>query len=301
MLKKILKVLGVVVLILIVAAMGAAGYVVVKFNSLLDGRYTVQAHPVAVPSDAASLAEGRRLLKARACAECHGDDMSGKAFLDDPGLGRLYSANVTGGRGSRVSTYSDADLERIIRHAVRPDGSSVVFMPANELWYLGDEEVGRIIQAVRALPHVDKEQPANQPTFLMKALSVAGIIKFVAAKTVDPLKPHVAQPPPGITVEYGKHLAVACTGCHGEGFSGGRIPGAPPSIPVPANLTPAPDGLGRYSQVQFASMLRTGKRPDGTDINPFMPWKVYGHMTDDELKALYAFLTSLPPKPFGGR
>ena len=301
MLKKILKVLGVLVLILLVAALGAAGFVMVKFNSLLGQRFTVQAHPVAVPSDPASLAEGQRLLKARGCAGCHGDDMSGRPFLDDPGLGRLYSANVTGGKGSRVAAYSDADLERIVRHAVRPDGSSLVFMPSEELWYLGDDELGRIIQAIHALPHVDKEQPPNEPKFLMKALSVAGIFKYVAAKNVDQNRPHVAQPPAAVTVEYGKHLAVACTGCHGEGFSGGRIPGTPPSIPVPLNLTPAPDGLGRYTQEQFITMLRTGKRPDGSTLNPFMPWSVYGQMNDEELKAIFTFFKSLPPKPFGGR
>jgi hypothetical protein len=49
------------------------------------------------------------------------------------------------------------------------------------------------------------------------------------------------------------------------------------------------------------TMIRTGVRPDGTTINEFMPWKVYANMNDTELKALYAFFKSLPPKPFGGR
>jgi len=72
-------------------------------------------------------------------------------------------------------------------------------------------------------------------------------------------------------------------------------------MPVPKNLTPAPDGLGRYTEAQFMTMIRTGVRPDGTTINEFMPWKVYANMNDTELKALYAFFKSLPPKPFGGR
>jgi hypothetical protein len=55
-------------------------------------------------------------------------------------------------------------------------------------------------------------------------------------------------------------------GCHGERLSGGRIPGAPSSLPVPANLTPHASGLGGWSQETFVSVLDTGVRPDGLNI-----------------------------------
>lgn len=299
--KKAVKIVGVLALALVLVVAVAAGWVSFKYDDMFEAKFTVAPHPVSVPTGDADLAEGKRLLLARGCADCHGDDLGGKAFIDDPVLGALYSSNLTGGKGSRMKEYSEVDLERLLRHSVRPDGTSLVYMPAEELWHLGDEEVGRMILALRALAPVDREQPPHTPSFLLKALSVLGVFKIVPAAVVDHAKAHPAAPPAGPTASFGAHLVNSCTGCHGAGLSGGRIPGTPDSIPVPTNITPAPDGLARYSESQFMNAMRTGKRPDGTDMNAFMPWKVYQHMTDDELKALYAHLQSLPARPFGGR
>lgn len=290
-------VLGVVVLAAAAVAIGAT----VQYDRMFAQRFVVADHPVAATTSQEDLTEGQRLLKARGCAECHGSDYSGKAFLEDPGLGTLYSSNLTGGKGSRVGQWDDLALEKVIRHSVRPDGSPLFFMPAHEFWYLSDAELGRILQALRQLPKVDREQPANQATLLLKALSVAGIFDALPAAKVDHKKAHEAAPEPGPTEAYGKYLGVTCIGCHGAGMAGGPIPGAPPSIPVPTNLTPAKDGLARYDEASFVAVMRTGKRPDGSDINPFMPWKVYREMTDVELKALYAYLSHLPAKETGTR
>jgi hypothetical protein len=82
-------------------------------------------------------------------------------------------------------------------------------------------------------------------------------------------------------------------------YGGGAIPGGPPDWPAPANLTPT--GIGHYTQDGFVSALRTGKRPDGTEINPFMPINATKLMTDVEIVAVYKYLQTLPPKPFGAR
>ena len=51
--------------------------------------------------------------------------------------------------------------------------------------------------------------------------------------------------------------------------------------------------LDRYPTAEsFMAMLKTGKRPDGSDIDPFMPWKALGHFSDTELDALW----ELPPR-----
>jgi hypothetical protein len=46
--------------------------------------------------------------------------------------------------------------------------------------------------------------------------------------------------------------------------------------------------------------MRTGARPDGTTIDEFMPWRSFRHLTDEELRTLWHYLRSAPPKPFGG-
>jgi mono/diheme cytochrome c family protein len=104
-----------------------------------------------------------------------------------------------------------------------------------------------------------------------------------------------------VTPEYGHYLAITggCTGCHGSGLSGGAIPGVPPDFPKARNISPT--GIGSWSDEDFFRALREGKRPDGSTINPFMPWNDTKLMTDDEIRALLAYLRTVPPRPDGQR
>lgn len=63
-----------------------------------------------------------------------------------------------------------------------------------------------------------------------------------------------------------------------------------------ANLTPDPEtGLGRrYDEAKFIKTIRTGKKPEGEPLLPPMPWNVYAHMTDEDLKSLWAYLKTVP-------
>ena len=72
-------------------------------------------------------------------------------------------------------------------------------------------------------------------------------------------------------------------------------------MPIVANLTPHESGLKDWTEADFMRALREGKRPDGTTINEAMPWKSYGQMGDTELKAIYAYLRTVPPEPEGTR
>jgi cytochrome c553 len=98
--------------------------------------------------------------------------------------------------------------------------------------------------------------------------------------------------------DFGEHLAGTCSGCHRSTFSGGPIPGGDPNWPPAANLTPA-GNMANWTSDQFAALLRTGKRPDGTEVLPPMTFIMgYGqNMTDTEIQALFAFLQSLPATP----
>jgi mono/diheme cytochrome c family protein len=64
-----------------------------------------------------------------------------------------------------------------------------------------------------------------------------------------------------------------------------------------ANLTPDPEtGIGtRYNEAAFIKTIRTGKKPEGEMLAPPMPWNVYAKMTDEDLKAVFAYLRTLPP------
>ena len=63
------------------------------------------------------------------------------------------------------------------------------------------------------------------------------------------------------------------------------------------NLTPHPaTGLGSWTEEMFIKTIRNGKQQgEGRDLLPPMPWQMYAQMTDEDLKAVWAYLRSLPP------
>jgi mono/diheme cytochrome c family protein len=63
------------------------------------------------------------------------------------------------------------------------------------------------------------------------------------------------------------------------------------------NLTPdTATGLGSWTEAMFIQTLREGKHQGvGRPLLPPMPWQMYRQMTDDDLKAVFAYLRSLPP------
>jgi cytochrome c553 len=63
------------------------------------------------------------------------------------------------------------------------------------------------------------------------------------------------------------------------------------------NLTPDPEtGLGALSEENFVQAIRTGKHLGaGRDILPPMPWPMYRNLSDEDLKAIFAYLKSIPP------
>lgn len=174
-------------------------------------------------------------------------------------------------------------------------------MPSVEFQHLSDQDLGAIIAYVKSRPAVDRELPKSYLGPLGRALHLAGQFPALAAEEVD----HSMRPPQrivaGPTAAYGRYLAMVggCVGCHGPQLSGGHVPGTPPDFKPAANLTPA--GIGHYTQDDFFHALREGKRPDGSAIDTFMPWQATRRMSDDEIRAVYAYLRTVPSKPFGGR
>lgn len=280
--------LGAIVLLLALAV--AAIY---TLSSRKLGRsYAVAVRPVVVPADAASLARGRHIAATRGCIDCHGKDFGGAKVIDDPAVGRMWGPNLTGGRGGLAAAFQDEDWIRAIRHGVAQDGRPLVLMPSIEYAHFSDDDLGALVAYLKTVPKVDRDRVPLTVGPVARALMLTGEIKL-AAEHID----HAGlRPPsviPGATVDYGRYLAVGCTGCHGEQFAGGRIPGGPPDWPHSRNLTPAGD-LARWSEADFLKTMRTGTRPDGRQLSPVMPL-AFGQMTDTELQALWLYLKTLPP------
>jgi mono/diheme cytochrome c family protein len=262
-------------------------------GSRMNKTYDIQVETVPVPSEAEALARGEHLAVTRGCTDCHGADLEGTVFSDDPALGRLIADNLTAGSGGVGSSYSDADWVRAIRHGVGPDGKPLLFMPSHEFYYLSDADLGALLTYVKSVPAVDNEHPGNSAGPLARVMLIAGQLDLLPVELIDHEGPRPQAPEAGVTVEYGEYLAVGCTGCHGPGYSGGPIPGGPPDWPPAANLTPA-GNLASWTEAEFIDAFRTGIRPSGERFNEAMPYTAVGQMTDDELKAIWLFLQSLP-------
>ena len=145
------------------AALGVLATLVVAFVAivwLVSSRQiaqTLQVEPrpltVPVTRDSVALARGAHLADAiGGCADCHGEDLGGQVFIDDPGLGRVVAPNLT--PGGRLASWSDADLVRAIRHGVSKDGRRLLIMPSEEYNHLSDEDAAALIAYLRSRPAV---------------------------------------------------------------------------------------------------------------------------------------------------
>jgi mono/diheme cytochrome c family protein len=291
---------GLVLLVLLVLG-GAMGFTKTHQSQV----YTFEVaplQPTAEASEAEMLELGRRLVLVRGCADCHKPDLGGDLMLEDPAIGRLTATNLTRGEGGIASQYTDADWIRAIRHGVSPAGRALVFMPSHEFYPIGDDDLAAMIAYIKSVPPVDRVHPANRVGPIAALLHVMGKMPLLPARMIDHTAPRPVAPAPGVTVDYGEYLATGCVGCHGAGFAGGRIPGSPPDMPIPTNITPDPEtGLAAWDQSDFIRLMREGVRPDGSEVNPFMPVQFTKEFTDMELEAMWLYLRGIEPRSFGQR
>ncbi|CAG1018545.1 Fructose dehydrogenase cytochrome subunit [Burkholderiaceae bacterium] len=289
-----------------IAAIGVLGATGLAAGAYLGDRKAqryvpLQVAAVATPADAASLQRGRYLFATRGCADCHGASGRGEVFIDGGGL-YAKAPNISPGPGNVVSGYADEDWVRTIRHGVKPNGQPLFIMPSEDYNRLTDADLGALIAYVKQLPPAPGDAGVMRVPALVKTMYAAGLIQDAAEK-IDHDLPAAQPVPEGVTAAHGAYVATMCIGCHGAGLSGGKIPGGPPDWPAAANLTPGEgSAMTHYASAEeFAAMLRTGKRPDGTEISKVMPFTSLREMNDTDAHALYAHLKSLAPLALGNR
>ncbi len=296
-----LKLLGGFVVILVVVAAGAAAFAQFGSERKMHRTVRIDVTPIALPTDQAALDRGGYLYNSRGCAECHGRNGAGKIVINDGGF-YVKAPHISAGEGSVTSAYKPEDWVRTIRHGVTPNDEPVFIMPSEDFNRLTDGDVGAIAAYVRSMPAVAGTAGELRVPLLVRFLYAAGMIKDAAEKIDHSLPP--AQPfASNDEAAHGAYVAAACKGCHNEFLSGGPIPGAPPSWPPAANLTPGPGGvLTRYPDAQaLEAMFHSGKRPDGSAVSNVMPFGMLAAVSDDDVRALYGFLKSLAPAKQGSR
>jgi mono/diheme cytochrome c family protein len=71
----------------------------------------------------------------------------------------------------------------------------------------------------------------------------------------------------------------------------------PWGVSFTANLTPDPEtGLGKWTEEEFLAALQSGRHQGrGRQILPPMPWQTYSTLPEEELRAIWAYLRTVPP------
>ncbi len=262
----------------------------------LNQTYTFNSRNLSIPTDSASIAHGRHVaLVLSKCTDCHGEDLGGKVVVNDPAIGVLAGPNITTGTGSVVKDFTAADWDQAIRDGISKQGHPLIFMPSEEFTYLTNGDVADLIAYLRQVPPVNRTVPKTELSTMGRVLYTMGKLPKFPVLVINHQAVGNTVVDTQNLVAYGGYLAKTggCIGCHGASFKGGHIPGTPPNYPYAANITMDPvKGIGKWSFDDFKHALRTGERPDGSKINPFMPWNATKHMTDHEIDALWAYLKS---------
>jgi len=318
------KILLVVVSIIAVALLGL--YIFVQAS--WDKKYDWPGPALKTSTDSTIIARGNYLVNGPAhCVSCHVSGFADMKAADEGNpvalqggvmfpmgpLGNLYTRNLTSDKKTGIGRYPDDLIFRMMRHGIRPNGvvSMPILMP---FWRMADEDLVAIVSYLRTLPPVEHEVPEPEWTFMGKAIrSFAPTFKPIE----NPEAPAVA-PPMAPTIERGEYLAryvANCVGCHTKRdmmtyeATGPEFAGGMEFEPWPAlhkylnvdttlwlrtpNLTPDPTGVLQKFKTpeEFIARFRQGR------IIPFSPmdWGPFSRMSDEDLRALYMFLSSLKP------
>jgi mono/diheme cytochrome c family protein len=223
------------------------------------------------------------------CSACHSKTgtLTGGLNLGEDfpiPIGSFVSSNLT--PAGQLSHWSDGDIFRAVRNSIDRDGHWLVAMSYTNASKLGDDDIKALIAYIRSLPAAGAPT-ANPPDHLnLLGVVMLGVGMLPKGKPVS--AGIVTAPPSGPTLEYGEYILSYqdCRGCHGDKLTGG----------VPGQLGPLGPDLNlvkRWKFEEFVATMRTGVDPNGHQLNKQMPWRPVGRMSDEELRAVYEYLTHL--------
>ncbi len=268
---------AVIGLVALVAVTSLVIYVVSE--RMLRRHYPATPADLSASSEAASVAEGLHLAQTRGCTGCHGSKLQGQMFIDRPLIARVAAPDLT----RAVAEYSDKQLAHIIRRGIRPDGQSVVIMPAGSYSQLTDHDVGNILAYLRSAPSVEGQRRKRHIGPVARILFVIGKFKLAAVEAREADALASSYPKPGQPHFKGAYIArTSCTECHGlnlGGEAGGR-----PDLRIAAG----------YTLEQFTHFMRTGKAFGGRELQLMsnMARRRFSHFTNDEIAELHGYLVA---------
>ena len=262
----------------------------------------------------ARMERGEYLVKSVAgCLFCHSDldgatrgmpikagrAGSGRNWAPE-GLPWVTTPNLSSDPETGAGRWTDDMIARAVREGIGHDGRALFpIMPYGNYKKMSDEDLASVITYIRSLAPVKQAQPKTEVPF--------PVSRFINA-VPQPIEGTVPAPDVSTPEKRGEYLVTlaSCTDCHtpmddrgqfipGMEFAGGNpFTGEGRQEKASANITPAVNGIPYYSEELFLEVIRTGRVRE-REITDLMPWAHYRNMTDDDLKAIFAYLKTLKP------
>jgi mono/diheme cytochrome c family protein len=251
------------------------------------------------------VARGRYLAQGLlGCETCHskkdwathgaptikGSEFAGQV-LDIEGFpGSPSVPNITPDRETGGGSWTDDEIARAIREGVGHDGRTIFpMMPYSEYKLLSDEDIASVVVYLRSLAPVKNSVPPMRVNFP---------VNYLVRGAPEPVTAPVSGPNPADRLATGKYLVSMGCGCHRAveaiDFGGGDRLKGPWGEVSSANITSDPSGIGYYDEAKFIQTLRTGY-VGARKLNSIMPFGEFQNLTDDDLKAIFAYLRTVKP------
>lgn len=306
--KALLIVVGVLAVLIVVGLplmVGVRPFIGPKVRQLTDRRFE---------STPARLERGKYLVASGSapCVMCHspldtsggglklvpGRELTGRNWAPD-GAAFVTAQNLTPDRETGIGNFSDDQLARAIREGISHDGRTLFpIMPYVNFKAMPDEDLAAIVVYLRSLPPVRSPlQPSAIPFPLNR------LVNGVPEPIEGPVTADLSTP-----AKRGEHIVriASCADCHsprddrgnkpdGMEFAGGTAaPYEGRKTVYTSNITPGVNGIPYYTEDLFIEVMRTG-RVKARELDPMMPTMLYRHMTDQDLKDVFAYLKTLKP------
>lgn len=309
--KKILKILGILLGIVIILVLGFAAWLNFGPRPIFEH---VEVKEITVDVTPESVERGAKIAT-MICAVCHAGDggvLSGRRLTDaPPPFGELYALNITQHPDAGIGAWSDGELYRLFRTGVNRDGH-MVYPPMVAFGTYSDEDIYSIIAFLKSdhprVRPVDEYHPPQKPSFLLKMISKMGLNPYPYHDSYPEI------PDSSDVVAFGKYLAdgpYLCYYCHSASFetndhfvaenSPGYFGGGNTmhsrdglQIVLSANITPHPEtGIGNWTEHEFRKAVMMGVRPDGSPMRDPMP--KFTSLDSFEIHAIWEYLRTVPP------
>jgi hypothetical protein len=251
------------------------------------------------------LARGRYLVQgALGCEVCHssrdwsrhgapimaGMELAGQPLPIPDFPGTIVAPNLTQDSDTGSASWTDDQIARAIREGIKHDDTTLFpIMPYREYRRISDEDLASVVVYLRSLSPVRNSLPPSQINFP---------VNYLVRSAPEPITEVVPAPNLTDTVARGKYLVSVGCGCHNVvdklPYAGGERLRGPWGDVFSPNITPDPSGINYYSESGFITVIRTGY-VGARKLNSIMPFGDLKNLTDDDLKAIFAYLQTMPP------